>query len=47
MIIQQSGADIYVDAEIVLLLSGSGNSVNVIITSYDISPGNSLFNKIG
>ena len=27
MIIQQSGADIYVDAEINVLLSGSGNSV--------------------
>lgn len=47
MIIQQSGADIYVDAEINVLLSGSGNSVKVIITAYDISTGNSLSNKIG
>lgn len=47
MIIQQSGADIYVDAEINVLLSGSGNSVKVIITAYDISTGNSLSNKVG
>lgn len=47
MIIQQSGADIYVDAEINLILSGSGNSVKVIITAYDISTGNSLSNKVG
>lgn len=47
MIIQQSGADIYVDAEIDVLLSGSGNSVKVIVTAYDISTGNSLSNKVG
>lgn len=47
MIIQQSGADIYVDAEINLLLSSSGNSVKVLITAYDISTGNSLSNKVG
>lgn len=47
MIIQQSGADIYVDAEIDIILSGSGNSVKVIMTAYDISTGNSLANKIG
>ena len=47
MIIQQSGADIYVDAEISVLLSGSGNSVKVIMTAYEISTGNSLANKIG
>lgn len=47
MIIQQSGADIYVDAETDVLLSGSGNSVKVIITAYDISTGNSLSNKVG
>lgn len=47
MIIQQSGADIYVDAEINVLLSGSGNSVKIIITAYDISTGNSLSNKVG
>lgn len=47
MIIQQSGADIYVDAEIDVLFSGNGNSVKVIITAYDISTGNSLSNKVG
>lgn len=47
MIIQQSGADIYVDAEIDVLLASSGNSVKVIITAYDISTGNSLANKVG
>lgn len=47
MIIQQSGADIYVEAEIDVLLSVSGNSVKVIITAYDISTGNSLANKVG
>lgn len=47
MIIQQSGADIYVEAEIDVLLSASGNSVKVIITAYDISTGNSLANKVG
>lgn len=47
MIIQQSGADIYVDAEIDVILSGSGNSVKVIMTAYDTSTGNSLANKVG
>lgn len=47
MIIQQSGADIYVDAEIDVVLSGSGNGVKVIMTAYDISTGNSLANKVG
>lgn len=47
MIIQQSGADIYIEAEIDILLSSSGNSVKVIITAYDVSTGNSISNKIG
>ena len=47
MIIQQSGADIYVDAEIDVVLSGSGNGVKVIMTAYDTSTGNSLANKVG
>lgn len=47
MIIQQSGADIYVEAEMDILLSSSGNSVKIILTSYDISTGGSLSNKIG
>lgn len=47
LIIQQSGADIYVDAEIDVVLSGSGNGVKVIMTAYDTSTGNSLANKVG
>lgn len=47
MVVQQSGADIYVDAEISVLLSSSGNSVKVIMTAYDVSTGNSLSNKVG
>lgn len=46
-VIELSGADIYVEAEMNVLLSSSGNSVKVIITAYDISTGASLANKIG
>jgi len=46
-IIQMSGADVYVEAEINVLYSNSGNSVKIIITAYEISTGNSLANKIG
>ena len=45
MIIQQSGADVYVDAEMNVVLSSTGNSVKVIVTAYDISTGNSLSNR--
>lgn len=47
MIIQQSGADIYVEAEMNVLFSQSGNSVKILITAYDTSTGNSLSNTIG
>lgn len=47
MIIQQSGADVYVDAEMNVLLSSCGNSVKVIVTAYEVSTGNSLSNKVG
>lgn len=47
MIISNSGADIYVDAEMITNFSSSGNSVRVIVTAYDISTGNSLSNKVG
>lgn len=47
MIIQQSGADIYVEAEMDILFSPSGNSVKIILTAYDISTGGSLSNKVG
>lgn len=46
-IISASGADIYVDAEMIINRSESGNSVKVIVTGYDISTGNSLSNKVG
>lgn len=47
MIIQQSGADIYVEAEMDVLFSQSGNSVKIIVTAYDISTGGSISNKVG
>lgn len=47
MIIASSGADIYVDTEMIINRSGSGNAVKVIITAYDISTGGSLSNKVG
>lgn len=47
MIIQQSGADIYVEAEMDILLSATGNSVKTILSAYDISTGSSLANKVG
>ena len=47
MIIQSSGADVYVEAEIDILFSASGNAVKTIVTAYEISTGNSLANKVG
>lgn len=47
MLVQQSGADIYVEAEMNVLLASSGNSVKILLTAYDISTGNSLSNKVG
>ena len=47
MIVQQSGADIYVEAEVDVLMSSSGNSVKIIVTGYECSTGNSLSNKVG
>jgi len=46
-IIQMSGADIYIQAEIDAQQSSTGNSVNVILTAYEASTGNSLANKVG
>lgn len=46
-IIQMSGADVYVQAELNISNSSSGNSVNVIMTAYEASTGNSLSNKVG
>jgi hypothetical protein len=46
MIIQQSGADVYVEAEINLLESSSGNAVKVILSGYETSTANSLANAV-
>jgi hypothetical protein len=46
-IIQLSGADIYVQAEVSVQKSESGTAVTLILTGYDISTGNSLANKVG
>ena len=46
-IVQMSGADVYVQAEVTKLESGSGNSVSVVMTAYEASTGNSLSNKVG
>lgn len=46
-IIDISGADVYVQAEVIIEKSSSGNSVKVILTAYESSTGNSLANKVG
>ena len=46
-IIQSSGADVYVEAEVSVLFSESGNQVKMILTGYECSTGNSLSNKVG
>ena len=46
MIIQQSGADVYVEAEISLLESPSGNAMKVILSGYETSTANSLSNAV-
>ena len=46
-IIQMSGADIYVEAEVNENHSNSGNSVNLRLNAYEASTGNSLSNKVG
>lgn len=46
-VIQMSGADIYVQAEIEIQSGQSGTSVTLILTGYEASTGNSLSNKIG
>ena len=46
-IIELSGADIYVETEVNVLYSGSGNAVTVILTGYDAFTGQSLANKVG
>ena len=46
MVIQQSGADVYVEAEIDLLESSSGNAIKVILSAYEIFTANSLANAV-
>jgi hypothetical protein len=46
-IIQMSGADIYVQAEVDVQKGQSGTSVTLILNGYEASTGNSLSNKVG
>jgi len=47
LLIQSSGADMYVQVEVDKQESASGNSVNVILSAYEAAGGNSLANKVG
>lgn len=46
-IIQMSGADVYVQAEVDVLTGSSGTGVTLVLTGYEASTGNSLANKVG
>jgi hypothetical protein len=46
-VIEQSGADIYVETEAKPIKTGSGNSITVIVTAYDAYSGLALANKVG
>lgn len=46
MIVQQSGADVYIEAEINLLQSPTGNASKVILSGYETSTANSLANAV-
>lgn len=46
LIVDMSGADIFVEAEMLFNESESGNSVKIILTAYEASGGSSLSNKI-
>lgn len=46
-IIEMSGCDVYVLAEVNDKTDNSGSSVNVILSAYEASTGNSLSNKVG
>lgn len=46
-ILEMSGADVYVQAEVITQQGQSGSSVRLILTGYEISTGNSLSNKVG
>ena len=45
-IIQMSGADVYLQVEVIVEKGESGNSVKLILTAYEVSTGNSLSNKV-
>jgi hypothetical protein len=47
IIINQSGADIYISAEINYQSSSSGNSIRLILSANEVSTGNSLANAVG
>jgi len=47
MIVEFSGADIYVETDVNKNFGESGNSVSVILSAYEASTGNSLSNKVG
>jgi hypothetical protein len=46
-IIDLSGADVYVVAEVSVLQSPNGTGVTLVLTAYESSTGNSLANKVG
>lgn len=46
-LIQMSGADVYVQAEVSSLKNETGSSVTLVLTAYEASTGNSLSNKVG
>lgn len=46
-IIEMSGCDIYVVTEVDHKSDNSGSTVNVILSAYEVSTGNSLSNKVG
>ena len=46
-IIEMSGADVYVQAEVSVLKSETGNAVTLVLSGYEASTGNSLSNKVG
>lgn len=46
-IIANSGADIYITAEIDINATGQGTAINIIMNAYDTATGTSLANKMG
>jgi hypothetical protein len=46
-IVEMSGADVYVQSEVIAEKGTTGSSVNLILTAFEVSTGNSLSNKVG